>query len=159
MYLIFHTPAQSLFVLHFSRESYTENLQMDDSAQQIKHSGGGKWATLSIVHCSTAWSLEHDCILPKNGKAILGRGSSMRKEMQHDSAGTWEDCGDDGERCRTGQSQELERSAYAAGSCGERTAKAFYWEATLACSAAPSTAAGPCWIQCPQRKLQGWLKT
>lgn len=51
--------------------------------------------------------------------------------MGQDCAGTWEDCGDDGKCCRTGHSQELDRSAYAAGSCGERTVKAFCWEVTL----------------------------
>ena len=70
-------------------------------------------------------------ILLRNGKAISGSESSMRKEMGQDCAGTWEDCWDDGEHCRTGESQELDCSAYAAGSCGEHTAKAFYWEVTL----------------------------
>lgn len=45
MYLIPHIPAQALYVLYFSSESYTEKLQMDDLVQQTSHSGGQRWAS------------------------------------------------------------------------------------------------------------------
>lgn len=69
-------------------------------------------------------------ILLKSMKVMSGSESSMRKEMEQDYAGTWGDCEDDGKHCRTGQSQELNCLAYAAGSHGEHTAKAFYCEVT-----------------------------
>lgn len=59
--------------------------------------------------------------------------------MGQDCAGTWEDCRDDGKLGKA--RKELDRSPCAAGSHGENTAKAFYWEVPLAWSAAPSTGA------------------
>lgn len=81
VYLIFHT----LHKAFFSRESYTENLQMDDSAQKITHSGGGKWATPWTLFIYLLFGLcSMTVILPRNGKAVSGNESSMRKEMGQD---------------------------------------------------------------------------
>lgn len=76
----------------------------------------------------TVWSCS---ILRRNRKAISGSGSCLRKEMEQDCAGIREDCGSDGKCCRTGQSQKLDHSAYAAESHGKHASKAFYWEVTL----------------------------
>lgn len=57
VYLIFHT----LHKAFFSRESYTENQQMDDSAQKNNTFRRGKMSYfLNVVHLSTVWSLQHD---------------------------------------------------------------------------------------------------
>lgn len=162
LYILYPIPLHKASLSQISAEPYTRSCRwmIRHNKSNIRGRGRGNGLLLkhcSFIYCLVFWSMT--VILPRNRKAISGSGSSMRKEMGQDCVGTWEDCRDDGKHCRTGQSQELDCSAYAAGGRGEHTAKAFYWEVTLACSAAPSTAAGPCWTRCPRQKLRGWLKT
>lgn len=158
VYLIFHTPAQSFFVLQ-QRILHWDSADGWFSTLNKTFRRGEMGYSLNIIIYLLFDLCSMSVILLKSMKVMSGSESSMRKEMEQDCAGTWGDCGDDGKHCRTGQSQELNCSAYmqleAMVNILQRPSTG-RWPQT--CPMAPCTAADPRRTQCSQQKLQGWLK-